>query len=69
MGQEYMSMSRIQGECAVGFNRARRFFTRLQQEGVVSTDVEANRGCRVLLHDTNDGNLSFPTSKDYTSID
>ncbi|MDD4103927.1 MAG: hypothetical protein PHU89_02865, partial [Bacilli bacterium] len=25
MGQEYMSMSRIQGECAVGFNRARRF--------------------------------------------
>ena len=68
MGQEFMSMSRIQGECAVGFNRARRFFTRLQQEGVVSTDVEANRGCRVLMHDTTSGNYEIPTSEDYSSI-
>ena len=68
MGQEYMSMSRIQGECSVGFNRARRFFTRLQQEGVVSTDVEANRGCRVLMHDTTGGNYDIPTSEDYSSL-
>ncbi|HNX16091.1 MAG TPA: DNA translocase FtsK [Bacilli bacterium] len=68
MGQEYMSMSRIQGECAVGFNRARRFFSRLQQEGVVSIDVEANRGCRVLMHDTTSGNGEIPTSEDYSSI-
>ena len=51
MCQQYMSMSRIQGDCQVGFNRARRFFNRLQQEGVVGTEVEGNKGCRVLIHD------------------
>ena len=50
MTQQYMSMSRIQRECAVGFNRAGRFFLRLQNEGVVSKDTEANRGCRVLAN-------------------
>ena len=51
MANQYMSMSRIQGECSVGFNRARRFFTRLQQEGVVGLETEGNKGCRVLIHD------------------
>ncbi len=53
--QQYMSMSRIQRECAVGFNRAGRFFLRLQNEGVVSREAEANRGCRVLA------NLDMPS--------
>ena len=45
--QEFMSISRIQRECAVGFNRAGRFFLRLQAEGVVGTETEGNKGCRV----------------------
>lgn len=53
-GQQYMSMSRIQRECSVGFNRAGRFFNRLQAEGVVSMEVEANRGCRVIRHSDDD---------------
>ncbi len=51
MSQQFMSMSRIQGECSVGFNRARRFFVRLQQEGVIATEPDGNRGCPVLMHD------------------
>ena len=51
MSNEYMSMSRIQRECAVGFNRAGRFFKRLQDEGIVATEVEGNKGCPVLVHD------------------
>ena len=51
MENEYMSMSRIQRECAVGFNRAGRFFKRLQDEGVVATTVEGNKGCPVLIKD------------------
>ena len=46
--QEYMSISRIQRECAVGFNRAGRFFLRLQNEGVVGMETEGNKGCPVL---------------------
>ena len=42
-----MSISRIQRECAVGFNRAGRFFLRLQAEGIVGTETEGNKGCRV----------------------
>ena len=45
--QEFMSISRIQRECAVGFNRAGRFFLRLQAEGVVGNETEGNKGCRV----------------------
>ena len=46
--QEYMSISRIQRECAVGFNRAGRFFLRLQSEGIVASETEGNKGCPVL---------------------
>ena len=49
--QEFVSMSKIQRECSVGFNRAGRFFKRLQMEGVVSTQVDGtSKGCRVLGH-------------------
>ena len=51
MENEYMSMSRIQRDCSVGFNRAGRFFKRLQDEGIVATETEGNRGCPVLVHD------------------
>ena len=37
--QDYMSISRIQRECGVGFNRAGRYFLRLQQEGIISTEI------------------------------
>lgn len=49
MTQQYMSISRIQRECQVGFNRAGKFFLRLQNEGIVDTQVEGNKGCRVLV--------------------
>ena len=51
MAHEYMSMSRIQRECSVGFKRAGKFFKRLQNEGIVATETEGNKGCPVLVHD------------------
>ena len=51
MSHEFMSISRIQRECGVGFNRAGRFFLRLQSEGVVGSETEGNKGCRVLVQD------------------
>ena len=55
-----MSISRIQRECAVGFNRAGRFFLRLQAEGVVGTETEGNKGCKV----NNDKGTSTSSSND-----
>ena len=49
MTQEYMSISRIQRECSIGFNRAGRFFLRLQEEGIVDK-VCLKQGCPVLKH-------------------
>ena len=47
--QKFVSMSKIQRECQVGFNRAGKFFKRLQMEGVVSTEIDGNtKGCAVL---------------------
>ena len=69
MANEYMSMSRIQRECAVGFNRAGRFFKRLQDEGVVATQVEGNKGCPVLVHEKfyeGSPNTDIPVSIDQT---
>jgi len=52
MSQEFVSMSKIQRECSVGFNRAGRFFIRLQDEGIVSSETDSsNKGCKVLVHD------------------
>ena len=66
--QEFMSISRIQRECAVGFNRAGRFFLRLQAEGIVGNETEGNKGCRVngdRLSSTND---DVVTSDEQTSF-
>ena len=46
--REYTSISLIQRENGIGFNRAGRMFGRLQQEGLVSTENEASKGCKVL---------------------
>ena len=64
--QEFMSISRIQRECAVGFNRAGRFFLRLQAEGIVGNETEGNKGCRV----NNDrlGDSEVVTSDEQTSF-
>lgn len=51
MTQQYTSMSKIQRECAVGFNRAGIVFKRLQEEGIVSTSQDGNKGSKVLIHD------------------
>ena len=58
--QKFVSMSKIQRECYVGFNRAGRFFKRLQQEGVVSTEIDgSSKGCRVLGVGLNDSNSDY----------
>ena len=51
MANEYMSMSRIQRDCGVGFNRAGRVFKQLQEEGIIAWETEGNKGCPVLVHD------------------
>lgn len=60
MTQEYASLSRIQRENGIGFTRAGKLFSRLQQEGIVASAPETNsssKGCKVLIHSapTNDG--------------
>ena len=65
--QEFMSISRIQRECAVGFNRAGRFFLRLQSEGVVGNETEGNKGCRV-NGDRLSSNNDVVTSDEQTSF-
>ena len=71
MANEYMSMSRIQRECAVGFNRAGRFFKRLQEEGVVAEETEGNKGCPVLVHDKfyeGSADTDIPVSSDQSEF-
>ena len=52
MTQSFVSMSKIQRECGVGFNRAGRFFNRLQAEGIVAKEQDGTtKGCKVLVHD------------------
>lgn len=75
MSQEYCSMSKIQRECQVGFNRAGRFFQRLVKEGIVSpTPESASKGNKVLVNDrfygseTNDDN-NIPDLSEDSDID
>ena len=66
-----MSMSRIQRECSVGFNRAGKFFKRLQDEGIVGTETEGNKGCPVLVKDKfYEGSVEtdIPVSTDQSSF-
>ena len=67
MTQEYMSISRIQRECSVGFNRAGRFFLRLQKEGIVSEET-TNKGCPVLASGGRFGEETSVTSDEQTSF-
>ena len=67
MACDYMSMSKIQRECGVGFNRAGKFFKRLQTEGIIGTEVEGNKGCPVLIQDKfyeGSANTDIPVSTD-----
>ncbi len=54
MAQDYASMSRIQREFGMGFNRAGKLFRRLQEDGIVAEKPDtasSAKGCRVLVHD------------------
>ena len=66
--QEFMSISRIQRECAVGFNRAGRFFLRLQSEGIVGNETEGNKGCRVNTDRISSISEDVVTSDEQTSF-
>ena len=47
--QDYVSMSKIQRECNVGFNRAGKMVRRLQDDGILALDSEgSNRGFKVI---------------------
>ena len=48
MTQECMSISRIQRECSVGFNRAGRILERLINEDVIAKEATGNKGFLVL---------------------
>ena len=68
MTQQFVSMSKIQRECGVGFNRAGRFFNRLQKEGIVSTQQDGStKGCKVLVHDEDDYDDLMVTSDELIS--
>ena len=45
--EEYVSISRIQRECGMGFNRASRYFSLLQQDGIVSSEA-TKKGYKVI---------------------
>lgn len=45
--EEYVSVSRIQRECGMGFNRASRYFSLLQQDGIVSSEA-TKKGYKVI---------------------
>ena len=68
LSQEFMSISRIQRECAVGFNRAGRFFLRLQAEGIVGNETEGNKGCRVNGDRLSSSSNDVVTSDEQTSF-
>ena len=68
MTQQFVSMSKIQRDCGVGFNRAGRFFNRLQKEGIVSTQQDGStKGCKVLVHDGDDYDDLMVTSDELIS--
>ncbi len=46
--QQYMTMAKIQKECSVGFNYAGRCFHYLQDQGIISSSLEGNKGYKVL---------------------
>lgn len=55
MSREYCSISFIQREFGVGFTRAGKLFSRLQQDGIVSAHPDtasSAKGCKVLIHDS-----------------
>lgn len=52
MDREFTSISYIQRTYGVGFPKAGRLFARLQKDGVVSTDSDSAKGCKVLVHDS-----------------
>lgn len=63
MGEEYISTSKIQNTFGMGFNRASRFFKRLQNDGIIddSTAQNSSKGCKVLVHDFNVEKESYET--------
>lgn len=71
MTQQYTSISKIQRDCSVGFNRAGRIFNRLVNEGIVSNESEGNKGSKVLVHDGGanyDSDDNIPVSDEQSEI-
>ena len=53
INEDYMSISKIQRLFPIGFNRAGKFFARLQEDGIISKTNDSqfsNKGHKVLIH-------------------
>jgi DNA segregation ATPase FtsK/SpoIIIE-like protein len=59
MERDFTSISFIQRTYGVGFPKAGRLFARLQKDGIVSTESDSARGCKVLVHD---GHFNTPSA-------
>ena len=70
MCQEYTSMSRIQREYNIGFNRAGKMMNRLVQEGIVAPpdSQSSSKGSRVLKRHSDDGNHAGPGSIESSEV-
>ncbi len=68
MQYENMSMSKIQANCGVGFNKAQRIVIRLQEEGILSQEkISSNVGYKVLKRENRFYNGPDNDSSDYVS--
>ncbi len=61
---DYVSPSKLQRKYGLGFNRAGRYFQRMQEEGVVSKEATGNKGYKVLVHD-----VHFPTVEEMVLVE
>ncbi|MBR0294568.1 MAG: DNA translocase FtsK [Bacilli bacterium] len=71
MSQDYASMSRIQREFSIGFNRAGRLFKRLQDDGIVASKPDtasSAKGCRVLVKSDKFGDGSSENNDEVEEI-
>lgn len=69
MGQEYASISKIVREFGFGFTRAGKIFLQLQKEGIVDTNGNASKGCKVLVHDESYGVTPELNSIEATTVE
>ena len=72
MMEEFASISKIQRQFSVGFNRAGRLFSQLQSDGIVESNAASKgnaKGCRVLIHDAAYGDAPDIASDESSTLE